>query len=268
MTAGLSIVFETVKKVYPRWSALALILAAFFFTLLWKRKKRRGPRILAAYMLFALVIFAFPFTAGILAKFMRHGEVYWRYLWIVPSTAVIAYMCTELTSASPSKALRALTGCLLAAVIVASGTSVYQGHIFQEASNREKLPEEAVTIVSVIDQNAESTGNPYKKVVVPNPWTDQIRQIDGTIQHPFGMRLWFPVPEDPETRFDDFKRIVNGYEPDHDGVLMFFLNRARINYIAAKDSFGFDETLREGGYSPLYSRDGLTIYYNPLVRAE
>ena len=266
MREGVMIALNTLRRVFPTRLPPALICAALLFAFLWKRKERRAGRVMAACAMLTGVLFLCPPFAVLMKPFMRGGEVYWRFLWIFPSTALVAYLCTELTSAPKRVERRALTGCLLAAALVLTGSSVYNGQVFQKAVNREKLPREAVTIVSVIDQNALETGNIYKKVVVPNPWTDEIRQIDGTIQHPFGMRIWFPVPEDPATQFDDFKRIVNGYEKDHDGILMFFLDRARINYIAAKDEYGFQDTLESGGYMPLYSGDDLTVYYNPDIQ--
>ncbi|MEE3420851.1 MAG: hypothetical protein VZR02_07095 [Lachnospiraceae bacterium] len=268
MNEGMKIIEETMRKVFPDILPLSLFLLALLFLLLFRPRKRREGRLLAIYTLLAVVLFLCPPFAKMIRPFMRHGEVYWRYLWIVPVTAVVAAASAEVTFSVKKVAGRALAGVLLAAAIVLTGTSIYNRDIFKEAPNREKLAPEAVEIVNAIDQNAEKTGNSYKKVVVPNPWIDEVRQIDGTIRHPFVGRLWFPVPEDPDTQFDDFKRIVNGYERDHDGILMSFLDRAKINYIAAKHDYGFDATLKEGGYAPIYENDSFTIYYNPVIEPD
>lgn len=70
-----------------------LLLAAVIWLLLFRRKKET-VKYLLFYLAVSLFIFFCPFTAGIIQGCIGES-VYWRVLWLAPSTPVIAYAMTE-----------------------------------------------------------------------------------------------------------------------------------------------------------------------------
>ena len=69
------------------------LLAAVIWLLLFRRKKETTKYMLL-YLAVSLFIFFCPFTAKIIQACIG-TTVYWRVLWLVPSSPVIAYAMTE-----------------------------------------------------------------------------------------------------------------------------------------------------------------------------
>lgn len=69
-------------SVFPYLLAIALL-----YLLIFKRKKKT-TRYVLGYVFLALFLFFFPYTAKIIQKCIGEN-VYWRVLWLVPSTPVI-----------------------------------------------------------------------------------------------------------------------------------------------------------------------------------
>ena len=100
-------------SVFPYLLAIALL-----YLLIFKRKKKT-TRYVLGYVFLALFLFFFPYTAKIIQKCIGEN-VYWRVLWLVPSTPVIALAMTEFIRGRKA-VLQPVLLVLCTAVIVLGG---------------------------------------------------------------------------------------------------------------------------------------------------
>lgn len=131
-----------------------LLLAAVIWLLLFRRKKET-VKYLLFYLAVSLFIFFCPFTAGIIQACIGEN-VYWRVLWLAPSTPVIAYAMTEFLRERKKlwKPL-SLAGCI--ALIVLCGKGIYQAGNYHPVHNYQKVPDEVAGICNLIKQDAGDT---------------------------------------------------------------------------------------------------------------
>ena len=81
-------IINTVRMVYGSSFYLSLMLAAVFYLII--RRRSAGRVLLVSYSLLMLAAFLLPIVYLILKPFFRDGQVYWRFLWLIPYTVLIA----------------------------------------------------------------------------------------------------------------------------------------------------------------------------------
>ena len=123
-------------------SFLCLLLAAVIYLIGWKRKKRSVRQALV-YLLASLFLFVCPLTAGIIQKCV--GEtVYWRVLWILPVTPVIALAGAELPEEKHIDFLHSgLAVVFIAAVIICANSLLHSGN-YSRTYNYQKVPDDHI----------------------------------------------------------------------------------------------------------------------------
>ena len=129
-----------------------LLVFAFVYLLIFRRKNRNIKYILT-YLLIMLFLFFCPVTAKIIQKCIG-SNVYWRVLWLVPSTPVIALAMTELVR-SHHKIMQAVLVILCIAVIAVSGREIYQAGNYARVNNYQQVPDEVAGICELIQADAQ-----------------------------------------------------------------------------------------------------------------
>ena len=153
-----------------------LLLAAVVYLLIFRRKKESTKYVLL-YLAAALVLFFCPVTAKIIQACI--GEtVYWRVLWLVPSTPVIAFAMTEFLKERKSAAkIAALALC--AVLIVISGKGIYQAGNYHLVHNYQKVPDEVAGICEMVKKDA---GDALFLLAADNYIGPYVRVYDPSIQ--------------------------------------------------------------------------------------
>ena len=263
MTKAIELIGSSAHRIFPNGVLFVLMCASAAYLLI--RKRRQEHILLAVSALVFLAVFFCPLSGLLFGRIMRDGEVYWRLFWPVPYILLIACAGTELVSSAGKKAVRVLLLAAVCAVIAAAGKPVYTQDVFRQAPTREKLPQITLTAVSVINTNAEKTGNPYKKVSAPIDIRCQIRQVDATI-YCAASRYFHSADEDENDPAVYYHNIISGIRPDEKHKICSYLNYLEANYLVTRSEYGFKKDLEKGGFEPVYSQDGWEIWYNPDIK--
>lgn len=130
---------------------LWLFLASALFLLIFRRKKK-STKYLLIYSLAVIFLFFCPVTAKIIQKCIG-SLVYWRVLWLLPLTPVIAVAMTEFLK--ERKGFSQFVFVLLAAgAVVFCGKGIYQAGNYKLVHNYQKVPDEVAAICEMVKKDA------------------------------------------------------------------------------------------------------------------
>lgn len=169
------------------WFLIALIY-------LWIREKRKHIRILFLYMpIILLFVYFNPLFAGLVYRVVG-DEIYYRILWLLPITVVIAYACVcaygQLSKEySGKKGLSAdifagMYALCLAGVIAASGNYIYGSSLFTTAENLYHVPDSVVHICDTINVPGREV-----MAVFPMELVQYVRQYSPVTCMPYGREV-------------------------------------------------------------------------------
>lgn len=163
-------------------------LAAGLFALsclyLFVVEKDRTKRVILLYTsLVILALFFCPlFAAGIFRYLDR--ETYYRTLWLVPMTAVIAYAGVRLITGCPGKQRRVFAALGVCAAIVLTGDYVYDNPFFGRAENRFHVPQ----VVALLCDEITVEGREVR-AAFPDEMLLYVRQYTGVVCMPYGREM-------------------------------------------------------------------------------
>jgi hypothetical protein len=150
--------------------------------LLVRRKKIRQAGLFLGYFALGLFFYWCPLTAGIIQKCVG-TDVYWRYLWVLPTVPVLALAMTDFCMNCKKKLLRFAAVVLMAGVIVVSGEAIRPSEIYSKESNRQKVPETVAAVCSIIREDAKDG---EVLLATDDDLASFIRVYDASIQMPYG----------------------------------------------------------------------------------
>ena len=137
-------------KLFQEYMGTGLIVLWFLVSLLylWLTEKRKYIRVMFLYVpLVLLLVFFNPLVAKIVSQ-MADGEIYYRILWLLPVTPVIAFGTVQLCGKLAGR--KRYVGITLAIVLFTiSGSLIYRNPNFQKAENAYHVPQ------SVVDENGD-----------------------------------------------------------------------------------------------------------------
>lgn len=160
-----------------------LLLLSVIYLLLRKRNKHSIRQVLP-YVFTILFIFICPITARIIQACIGH-DVYWRVLWLLPATPVIALACAEFLHIQKSKAVRYAAVFLFAVTIVFCGKSMIDSGQYVKVHNYQKVPDEVAHICNMIRADA---GDTKVRLVTDENISPYVRVYDPSIRMPYGRR--------------------------------------------------------------------------------
>lgn len=157
--------------IYPFLFLVALIY------LLATEKDKKIRRVLLESSLVITVLFFFPLFKLVMDKVEEAGT-YYRILWLLPMTIVIAYAGVKLIGRHTRIGLVAVI--LLLAL---SGEYLYKNVFISQAQNRYHIPQSVVTICDMI-MPAEDEERVW--AIFPSELVQFVRQYSSEIQMPYG----------------------------------------------------------------------------------
>lgn len=156
-------------------------LAATFY--LFFTEKRKPFRILFVYVpLILLLLFFFPVTTWVVYHYID-TEIYYRILWLLPVTAVIAFAAVEIYRKLQGKQ-KVIFGLAAACLIMVSGSYVYQDPLFHEAENIYHVPQSVVEICDAIEVEGREV-----MAVFPKELLIYVRQYSPVVCMPYGREI-------------------------------------------------------------------------------
>lgn len=169
-------------KLFQEYMGTGLIVIWFLISLLylWLTEKKKHIRVMFLYVpLVLLLFFLNPLMAKVFS-YMADGEIYYRILWLLPITPVIAYgtvsFCGKL---AVRKKYVGITAAVF--LIMVSGSLIYRNPYFQRAENVYHVPESVVDICDAIEV-------PGREVMAafPGELLQYVRQYSNVVCMPYG----------------------------------------------------------------------------------
>lgn len=174
--------WNQVIHLFREYMGTGLIVGWFLLTVIYLllKEKRTHIRIVFVYMpIILLLLFFNPLFAKLLYGFVG-DEIYYRILWLIPVTVVIAYGMVHLYGALKGR-VRICFALLCAILICVSGSYIYSNPYFQKAQNLYHMPQSVVDICDAIEVEGREV-----MAVFPSEMLQYVRQYSPVVCMPYG----------------------------------------------------------------------------------
>lgn len=262
-------VLDTVNSMYNNYNGTGMQMALFFACIiyLWVQKKEKDRRFLfVGYTLLFFIICFFPVTAKIIMKVCIGESVYWRMFWLLPTAVISAYTAVEIIMQMEKKSRRYLLLAGMLAVIVLTGTNVYNGAIFDRKQNNYKLPQDVVDICDIIEKDAAANGIEDKKLITVNDLVSSVRQYDANINMPYGNNAIKGLKIDGDSAKQIF-RIMSSDTKNWE-ALAYYAALENCNYLAYNADDAAAQTLETLQYEKIGANANYYVYRRNVSAAD
>ncbi len=177
--------WSEVIALFRNYMGTGLIVICFMISLiyLWVNETRKYVRILFLYMPVVILLLYFnPLFAAVVYG-VTGSEIYYRILWLLPITIVIAYTCAHIYGKLKGAKQGGFALCI-AALIMVSGSYIYGNPYFAKAENIYHVPDCVVDICDAITVPGREV-----RAVFPEEFLQYVRQYDPTICMPYGREV-------------------------------------------------------------------------------
>ena len=177
--------WDMIRSLFQGFMGTGLIMGWYLLVLiyLWFAEKDRRMRVLFLYVPLTLLILYFN---PLFARLIYAGvgdEIYYRILWLLPVTVVIAYATVSIYGRI--KGRKKYWFALLSAVLVTiSGSCVYASPHFQRAENLYHMPQAVVDICDAIQVEGREV-----MAVFPKEMLSYVRQYTPLVCMPYGREM-------------------------------------------------------------------------------
>ena len=226
------------KGIYP-----FLFLAVLIY-LLATEKDSKIRRVLLESSLVITVLFFFPLFKMVMDKVEEAGT-YYRILWLLPMTVVIAYAGVKLIGRHTRIGLAAMV-----IVLVLGGEYLYKSQYVTRAENRYHLPQ---AVIAICDLIAPQEDEERVWAVFPSELIHFVRQYSSEIQMPYGRDMvvasWehvehpmYALMESDIVRIDLLAELADDYQCQY-----IILNKAKQTE-GDPEACGLEKIAEVGGY--------------------
>lgn len=264
MAALLELIRSTLLRADPK--GIYFILGACAAVFLLVRGRGKEMRALGLYSVIAIALFFLPPTAYLAMKFMRKGDVYWRYLWLIPTVELIAAAATELITISSKRMVQVLTAVVLAAGLILGGSNLYRAGAFEKSTGREKLSLMTMQTYHAIEDNIAATGNTYAHLAAPQTVSSQLREVTSDVTLFTGRILNIEPIKTYNPKWYRNLVVLYGAKTDDEHKVVRSLKKQRCNYILMYSRVNCDEDLSAKGYEAILRGEDWNLWYNPEVQ--
>lgn len=174
--------WNQVITLFREYMGTGLIVGWFLIALIYLllKEKRKHIRILFVYVpIILLLLFFNPLFAKVLYAFVGN-EIYYRILWLIPMTVVIAYAVIHFYGTLRGR-FRITFACVCSVLLVISGSYIYSNLYFSKADNLYHIPGEVVDICDAIEVEGREV-----MAVFPAEMLQYVRQYSPVVCMPYG----------------------------------------------------------------------------------
>lgn len=212
--------WKEIMMLFREYMGTGLIVIWFLLSMLylWINEKKKYVRILFLYMPMILLLLYFNPLFARLVYGVVGEEIYYRILWLLPVTVVIAYTCVDIyrrleekSMAEKKKTFPAMFAALcMAGMLAVSGSFIYAAPAFSKAENLYHVPDCVIHICDAIHV-------PGREVMAlfPVELVQYVRQYSPVTCMPYGREVtverWKNVPplyEAMEAEVIDLEQLV------------------------------------------------------------
>lgn len=259
-----------VTALFREYMGTGMIVIWYLVSLiyLWMKEKRKYIRILFLYMpVILLLIYFNPLFARLVYE-MAGDEIYYRILWLLPVTAVIAYTCVcisgQIAQSNPApgslfhgrqELLAELCSLCMAGALALSGSLIYTSPLFSKAENLYHVPDSVVHLCDAINVPGREVMAAFPLELVP-----YVRQYSPVTCMPYGRELTV----DRWNRYDALSAAMEQEAADLE-VLVPLAREAGCHYCilpAEREILGEPESY---GWVRLGETDGYVIYRDTAI---
>ncbi|MFA9376827.1 MAG: DUF6056 family protein [Lachnotalea sp.] len=250
LQTGWQIIQEGYEK-YEVAGGTQLLLIISIIAMLIKEKKYEN-RHFAYYIITLLIIIFSPPIAVIFSNHFIGSDVYWRVFWLVPTVIVIAFVATKLIEKIGKKSKQRLSIFTIIILIMVGGTCVYHSGNFTKSTNSYKIPQEAVDICKMVEQEGTI------KIVVPETIVSYIRQYNPNIRLMYGRNMGKDVTKGDRY---EFLMQLNSTDPDIEFIAEFARDK-KCDYVVFENISNGIEGMENYGYELFGNTEHYTIFKN------
>lgn len=242
---------------------LWVLFAAGFILMILRVRRRPEASYLVWYTIIVSVLMFNPLTGSLLGK-VGLDEVYWRMMWLIPITPVIAMAVAgadnyvlDLSKKKPSektsKWVRFAIAVVCSIAVVACGKWVYIERDFDFKKNVYKLPDDIPQVGRILKNGSKMIGE--------DSVMEWIRVYDATIRLPYGRQdLHFTHNDHQEELMQIFheevwsaKKVCTAARDNHCKYIVASVDR---QIDGAMADYGYEEKTRTEKYI-IYKRHKL-----------
>ncbi len=243
-------------ELFREYMGTGLIIIWFLFSLLYLflKEERKQLRILFVYVpVILLLLFFNPLFAGFLAEYMG-DDIYYRILWLLPVTVVIAYTCVTIGSRLNGRK-RVLWAAGSVFMTVVSGTYIYSNVYFTPAENVYHVPDGVVNICDAIELPGREV-----TAVFPLEMIQYVRQYSPVVCMPYGREILVEGWNEWATQHELCDAMEAEVVDAH--LLGKLAKEYGCIYIVLESDKEMDGSLTETGYEWFCETDGYIVYRN------
>lgn len=231
-------------------NGLAAGLFAVSFLYLLFTEKDRAKRIILLYTSFVVILLFFcPLFAKGIFRFLD-PETYYRLLWLVPMTAVIAYAGVRLAGRFSEKWQKAAAAFAVCGAIVLTGDYVYDNPYFSVAENRFHVPQAVIEVCDTIVVEGREVRAAFPDEMIPF-----VRQYTGVVCMPYGRE----VQVERWKYADELYEALNEEVLDCERITAMAAER-ECHYIIVNAAKKGQENFEKNGYHHVKTVAGYAVY--------
>ncbi len=173
------------NEFFRLYMGTGLIVIFFLASLvyLWFTEKRKPIRILFLYLpLIVLLLFFNPLVTRLVYVY-ADNEIYYRILWLLPITAVIAFTIVEIYGKLQEKKKVPFIAVAVVLIVV-SGSFIYSNGFYSKAENIYHVPQSVVDICDAIEVEGREV-----MAVFPEELLQYVRQYSPVVCMPYGREI-------------------------------------------------------------------------------
>jgi len=250
--------------IFKAYSDKNIYMTLFFCGILylWITEEDKGKKMIFIYASGCILfLFFFPLSTYVLIHTVFDQETYYRILWFLPVSIVVAYSAIRIISRQEKKSRKIVLALLACVILAAGGDYTYDNPTYEKAANLYHIPQQVVDICEAIKPNEENTYG-WVCAVVPQEMISYVRQYDSTIHLPYGREvlierwnLWNPMYQTMEADIIYAKTLAKQAREDD------------CQYIILHQDKVFDEDIQQYNFQLVDNIDGYNIYWdaeNPM----
>lgn len=248
-------VLKQTADIFMKYSGSSLYMTIFLCGLvyLWITEEDKGKKAVLVYCsACVLFLFFFPLCSYFLINIIFDHEIYYRMLWFLPVSIVIAYAATKLVALQTKMVRKVVITLLTCVILIRGGDYTYDNPTFVKAENAYHIPQEVIDVCDVMIPEDESQ---WVMAVVPQEMISYVRQYSANIHMPYGREvlierwnLWHPMYQTMEADTVWAKTLAQQ------------AHQAGCQYIVLQEDKVFDESIENWGYILQKNVDGYNIY--------
>ena len=227
------------------WYLLSLVY-------LFLKEERKSVRILFVYVpILLLLLFFNPLFTALMTRYVG-DDIYYRMLWLLPMTAVIAYSCVCICGKliGKKRIVFAVSIMLLAMV---SGSCIYVNPVFTKAENLYHMPDSVVHICDAIEVPGREV-----MAVFPLELVQYVRQYSPIVCMPYGREILVEAWNEWAVQ----NELCDAMEAEivEAGTLGALARQEACVYIVLPGDKTVRGNLLDAGYEKFLETDGYVIY--------